>query len=93
MELQPFLKLQRLVVLVGKWVPFSQVGGIPTSAREPCWWHINRFLNNVTRKWLPQTKWFILFLARAFAPITNDHIWSFHSQPLISCPWLQNQVT
>ena len=24
------------------------------------------------RKWLPQIKWFILFLARAFAPTMND---------------------
>ena len=90
MELQPFLKLQSLVVRGAKWLPFSQVGGIPTSAREPHWWHINRVPNNVTRKWLPQTKWFILFLARAFAPIKNDHICSFNSQPLISCLWLPN---
>ena len=34
MESQPFLKLQCLVVCVGKWLPFSQVEGIPTSARE-----------------------------------------------------------
>ena len=38
------------------------------SAREPCWWHINGVPNNVTRKQLLQTKLFILFLARAFAP-------------------------
>ena len=81
MELQPFLKLQSLVVLGVKWLPFSQVGGIPMSARESHWWCINRFLNNMTTKQLPLTKWFILFLARAFAPITNDHIWSFNSQP------------
>ena len=37
MELQPFLKLQSLLVLEGKWLPFSQVGGIPISAREPHW--------------------------------------------------------
>ena len=42
------------------------------SAREPCRWCINGFLNNVTRKQLCQIKWFILFLARAFVPITND---------------------
>ena len=35
MELQPFLKLQSLVVLGGKWLPFSQVGGIPTFVKEP----------------------------------------------------------
>ena len=93
MELQPFLKLQSLVVCVGKWLPFSQVGGIPMSAREPHWWHINGVPNNMTRKLLAQTKLFILFLARASAPITNDHIQSFNSQPLISCPWLTNQVT
>ena len=93
MESQPFLELQSLVVLGGKWLPFSQVGGIPVSAREHCWWHINGVPNNVTRKRLPQTKWFILFLARAFAPIMNDCIQSFNSQPLISCPWLPNQVT
>ena len=63
------------------------------SARDPHWWHINRVLNNMTRKWLPQTKWFILFLARASAPIMNDRIWSFNSQPLILHPWLPNQVT
>ena len=83
MELQPFLKLQSLVVLGGKWLPFSQAGGILMFAKEPCWWHINGFLNDMTRKWLPQTKCFILFLARAFVPITDDHIWSFNSQPLI----------
>ena len=53
------------------------------SEREPHWWHTNGVLNNVTRKRLPQIKWFILFLARAFAPIMNDHIGSFNSQPLI----------
>ena len=90
MESRPFLKLQSLVVLGGKWLPFSQVGGIPMSVREPHWWCINRVPNNMTRKQLPQTKWFILFLARAFAPITNDHIQSFNSQPLISCLWLPN---
>ena len=29
-ESEPFLKLQHLVVLGGKWLPFSLVGGIPT---------------------------------------------------------------
>ena len=61
------------------------------SAREFCWWHINGFLNNVTRKQLPQMKCFISFLARTSAPTMNDHIRSFNSQPLISCPWLPNQ--
>ena len=93
MESQPKLKLQSLVVLGGKWLPFSQVGGIPMSARDPCWWHINRVPNNMTRKQLPQTKWFILFLSRASVPITNDCIWSFNSQPLILCQWLPNRVT
>ena len=37
----------------------------------------------MTRTWLPQIRWFILFLARAFASTTNDHIQSFSSQPLI----------
>ena len=35
MESQPFLKLQSLVVLGGKWLPFSLVGGIPTFVKEP----------------------------------------------------------
>ena len=35
MELRPFLKLQSLVVLGGKWLPFSLVGGIPTFVKEP----------------------------------------------------------
>ena len=77
----------------GKWLPFSQVGGIPTSEREPHWWHINRVPNNMNRMQLTQIKWFVLFLARAFAPTMNDCIWSFSSQPLISCPWLSNWVT
>ena len=85
MEWQPFIELQSLVVLGGKWIPFSQVGGIPMSSREFHWWHINGFLNSVTRKQLPQIKCFISFLARAFVPIMNDHIWSFNSQPLILC--------
>ena len=34
MESQPFLKLQSLVVLEGKWLPFSLVGGIPTFIEE-----------------------------------------------------------
>ena len=50
MELQPFLKLQSLVVLGGKWLPFSLVGGIPTFVKEPHWWHINRSLHNVIRR-------------------------------------------
>ena len=37
----------------------------------------------MTGMWLAQTKWFILFLARAFAPTSNDCFWSFSSQPLI----------
>ena len=37
-ELQVSLKLPSLVVLGGTWLPFSQVGGIPTSEREPHWW-------------------------------------------------------
>ena len=37
------------------------------------------------RMQLSQIKCFILFLAMAFAPTMNDHIWSFNSQPLISC--------
>ena len=92
-ESQPSLKLPSLVVLGGKWLPFSQVGGLPTSEREPCWWCINGVPINVIRKWLSQFKWFILFLARAFAPTTNDCIRSFSSQPLISCQWLPNWVT
>ena len=35
MELQPFLKLQCLVVLGGKWLPFSLVGGILMFVKEP----------------------------------------------------------
>ena len=87
------LNLPSLVVLGGKWLPFSQVGGIPMSEREPHWWCTNGVPNNVKRKWLPQIRWFIWFLARAFAPTMNDHIWSFHWQPLISSPWLPNWVT
>ena len=34
MESWPFLKLQSLVVLGGKWLPFSLVGGIPTFVKE-----------------------------------------------------------
>ena len=37
-ESQPSLNLPSLVVLGGKWLTFSQVGGIPTSEREPHWW-------------------------------------------------------
>ena len=85
MESQPFLKLQSLVVLGGKWLPFSLVGGIPTFVKEPHWWHKNGFPCSMIRRWPHQIKWFILFFARAFAPIKNDHIWSFNSQPLISC--------
>ena len=35
MESQPFLKLQSLVVLGGRWLPFSLVGGVPTFLKEP----------------------------------------------------------
>ena len=63
------------------------------SEREPHWWHINGVPNNMTRMQLPEIKWLVLFLARAFAPTMNDHIQSFSSQPLILCPWLPNQVT
>ena len=34
-ESRPFLKLQSLVVLGGKWLPFSLVGGVPTFVKEP----------------------------------------------------------
>ena len=43
-ELQPFLKLQSLVVLGGKWLPFSLVGGVPTVVKEPLL---------VAYKWIP----------------------------------------
>ena len=85
MESQPFLKLQSLVVLGGNWLPFSLVGGVPTFIKELCWWCINGFPHSMIRKQPRQIKYFILFLARAFAPINNDHIWSFNSQPLILC--------
>ena len=45
MESQPFLKLQSLVVLGGKWLPFSQVEGIPTFVKE---------LPLVAYKWIPK---------------------------------------
>ena len=35
MESQPLLKLQSLVVLGGKWLPFSLVGGLPMFVKEP----------------------------------------------------------
>ena len=92
-QIMTSLKLPSLVFPGGKWLHFPWVGGIPMSETEPHWWHINGVPNNVTRTWLIQTKWFVLFLARAFAPILNDQIWSFSSQPLISCQWLPNQVT
>ena len=44
MELRPFLKLQSLVVLGCKWLPFSLVGGIPTFVKEPLL---------VVYKWIP----------------------------------------
>ena len=50
MELQLFLKLQSLVVLGGKWLPFSLVGGIPTFVKEPCWWCINGFPCSMIRR-------------------------------------------
>ena len=74
MESQPFLKLQSLVVLVGKWLPFSQVGGIPMSAREPHWWHINGVPNNVTRKQLPQTKCFYII---SFQGLCTHNEWPY----------------
>ena len=91
--LQPSLKLPSLVVPGGKWLPFSQVGGIATSEREHCWWCINGVPNNMIGMWLTQTKWFVSFLARVFAPNLNDWIRSFSSQPLMSCTWLPNWVT
>ena len=44
MESQQFLKLQSLVVLGGKWLPFSLVGGNPTFVGE---------LPLVAYKWIP----------------------------------------
>ena len=44
MESGPFLKLQSLVILGGKWLPFSLVGGIPAFAKEP---------PLVAYKWIP----------------------------------------
>ena len=45
MELRAFLKLQCLVVLGGKWLPFSLVGGIPMFVKEP---------PLVVYKWIPK---------------------------------------
>ena len=56
MELQLFLKLHSLVVLRGKWLPFSLVGGIPTFVKEPCWWCINGFLHDMIRRQPHQIK-------------------------------------
>ena len=56
MESWPFLKLQSLVILVDKWLPFSLVGGVPTFVKEPHWWHINRFPHSVIRRWPRQIK-------------------------------------
>ena len=86
------LNCQMSVVWGGKWLPFSQVGGVPTSTREPHWWHINGVPNNVIKTWLMQISFF-LFLARAFAPHSNDLIWSFSSWPLWSCQWPPDLVT
>ena len=44
MESWPFLNLQSLVVLGGKWLPFSLVGGVPTFVKE---------LPLVAYKWIP----------------------------------------
>ena len=92
-ESRPSLNLPSLVVLGGKRLPFSHVGGIPMAERESCWWCTNGVPNNVKRKQLSQIRWFIWFLARAFAPTMNDCIQSFSLQPLISCQWLPNWVT
>ena len=45
MESRLFLKLQHLVVLGGKWLPFSLVGGIPMFVKEPLL---------VVYKWIPK---------------------------------------
>ena len=45
MESQLFLKLQCLVVLGGKWLPFSLVGGIPMFVKESLL---------VAYKWIPK---------------------------------------
>ena len=81
----PSLKLPSLVVPGGKCLPFSPVSGIPTSEREPCWWHINGVPNNVTRTQLTQTKWFVLFLARALCHhwMTKSRV-SVHSHYFMS---------
>ena len=50
MESRLFLKLQSLVVLGGKWLPFSLVGGIPTFVKEPHWWCINGFPCSMIRR-------------------------------------------
>ena len=55
-ESWPFLKLQSLVVLGGKWLPFSLVGGVPTVVKEPHWWHINGFPHSMIRKQPHQIK-------------------------------------
>ena len=89
-ESQPSLNLPSLVVPGGKQPPFSQVGGIPMSEREPHWWCKNGVPNNVTRMQLPHIKWLVLFLARAFVPTMNDCIQSFSSQPLTLSLWLPN---
>ena len=56
MESQPFLKLQSLVVLVGKWLPYSQVGGIPIFVKEPLLVVYKQFPSCVVRRQPCQTK-------------------------------------
>ena len=87
------LNCLNLVVQRGKWLPFPRLEASPHLWRIPHWWHINGDPINVKRMELMQTRWFVLFLARALAPNLNDSIQSFSSQLLISCQWLSNQVT
>ena len=86
MELQPFLKLQSLVVLGGKWLPFSLVGGIPMFMKEPmlvAYKQIPKLCGKEAVHIRPSSLYH--FLPRAFAPIKNDRIQSFNSWPLILC--------
>ena len=93
-EVWPFLKLQSLVVLGGKWLPFSLVGGIPMFVKE---------LPLVAYKWTPlrhdkegamsDQVVYIISCQGFCTHKMNDRIWSFNSWPLILCWWLLKWVT
>ena len=85
MESQPFLKLQSLVVLGGKWLLFSLVGGIPIFVKGTPLVVYKQIPLLHDKEVATSDQVVYIISCQGHCAIKNDRIWSFNPQPLILC--------